>query len=480
MSKFPREVLGDLIEHQKGFAFKSKNYQEKGIPVVRVSNFTSDSIDSNDLKFVSEEHANENQKVALRTNDVIIATVGSWPKNPASIVGKTISVPSEMNGALMNQNSVILRVKNGCQIDQKYLFIALKTKTFSEYLVSTAQGSANQASVTLGDIFSYEVEWPSPEIRKAIVSTIDSMNQKIKLNRQTNQTLEQIAQAIFKSWFVDFEPTRAKIAAKEEWAKRCLTAKDGGNDENAGAIFVERATMAAISGKPVEELDQLSVEQQEKLKTTAALFPETLVDSELGKIPEGWEVKLNGEVMDVRDGTHDSPKQSESGFPLVTSKHITSGVLKMEDAYLISEEDYEKVNKRSRVNQDDILLTMIGTVGIPYLVSQPEVNFAIKNVGLFRTSEVKELKNYFYLLLKSSQMKAYLDARMAGTTQKYLSLKTLRSIELLTPSSEVLDVFNAQVSPIMEKMFSSVAESHELGSIRDTLLPKLLTGELAI
>ena len=213
MSEFPRSVLGDLIVHQKGFPFKSRDYQEDGVPVVRVSNFTDDSIDASDLKFVSENIASENQKVALRTDDVIIATVGSWPKNPASIVGKTICVPPEMDGALMNQNSVILRVKSNSSVDQKYLFIVLKTKLFSEYLVSTAQGSANQASVTLSDIFSYEVEWPEKEIRESIVSMIDSMNQKITLNRQTNQTLEQIAQAIFKSWFVDFEPVKAKIKA---------------------------------------------------------------------------------------------------------------------------------------------------------------------------------------------------------------------------------------------------------------------------
>ncbi len=153
-------------------------------------------------------------------------------------------------------------------------------------------------------------------------------------------------------------------------------------------------------------------------------------------------------------------------------------MLAIKDAYLISEEDYEKVNKRSQVNQGDILLTMIGTVGIAYLVMQPVVDFAIKNVGLFRTSEVKEFKNYFYLLLKSPEMKAYLDARLAGTTQKYLSLKTLRSVEMLVPKNELLDAFNSVVSPLMDKIFSNVTENEGLSEIRDALLPKLLSGEI--
>src|SRR5690554_7844035 len=104
--EFPRRVLGELIIHQKGHPFKSKDYQGSGVPIVRVSNFTDNSIDISDLKFVSTEVAQDSQKVELKTDDVVIATVGSWPKNPASIVGKTICVPKEVDGALMNQNSV--------------------------------------------------------------------------------------------------------------------------------------------------------------------------------------------------------------------------------------------------------------------------------------------------------------------------------------------------------------------------------------
>lgn len=184
--------------------------------------------------------------------------------------------------------------------------------------------------------------------------------------------------------------------------------------------------------------------------------------------------------MDVRDGTHDSPKKSDRGFPLLTSKHITSGTLMIDTAYLISQQDYENVNKRSKVNQGDILLTMIGTVGIPYLVMQREVNFAIKNVGLFRTSDDKYLKNYFYFLLKSEGMQKYLEARVAGTTQKYLSLKTLRSIDLLVPSDNIIDCFNQITNPLLDYSYTLNVEAKHLAQLRDTLLPKLLSGELSV
>ncbi len=133
-------TLGEFVTYQKGFAFKSKDYQSKGTPVVRVSNFTSDSIDTSELYFVSDFVADSSKKVRLQTDDIVIATVGSWPSNPASIVGKTIRVPSETNGALLNQNAVRLRVKNFDPHDQVFLYYVLKKPNFSNYLVSTAQG----------------------------------------------------------------------------------------------------------------------------------------------------------------------------------------------------------------------------------------------------------------------------------------------------------------------------------------------------
>ena len=302
--------------------------------------------------------------------------------------------------------------------------------------------------------------------RKLLGSWISKFDEKIELNTQASQTLEQIAQALFKSWFVDFDPVKAKIEA---------LAAGGSADDT------ELAAMSVISAKTLDELNSLKASNPgafNKLAQTAALFPAAMQDSELGEIPVGWEVKLSGEIMDVRDGTHDSPRRSEVGYPLVTSKHITTGVLALKDAYLISEEDYLKINKRSNVSQGDILLTMIGTVGIAYLVSQNKVDFAIKNVGLFRTSEMPLIRSYFFMLLKSEQMQSYLDARMAGTTQKYLSLKALRTLEVLVPPDEILTEFNWHANSVLESIFSNVTESEGLSNLRDALLPELLAGKL--
>ena len=476
MSEFPRSVLGDLIVHQKGFPFKSRDYQEDGVPVVRVSNFTDDSIDASDLKFVSENIASENQKVALRTDDVIIATVGSWPKNPASIVGKTICVPPEMDGALMNQNSVILRVKSNSSVDQKYLFIVLKTKLFSEYLVSTAQGSANQASVTLSDIFSYEVEWPEKEIRESIVSMIDSMNQKITLNRQTNQTLEQIAQAIFKSWFVDFEPVKAKIKAKQEWAKN-MTAKDGGNDEIAEINFVELAALCAISGKTEEQLKGLDEATLQQLKTTAALFPDDLVDSELGGIPDGWEVRPLGNYIKIKRGGSPRPIKDyivEKGFPWTKIADATAEP----SPFLFKTKECireEGLKKTTLLKKGSLILSNSATPGLPKFL---ELDACIHD-GWLHFPEKKLFTN-MYLYQLFLVIRKELVAQGNGSVFTNLKTDILRNQVVVAPSQEVIDQFDKTVTLIFIKLKENCKEINTLVDIRDTLLPKLLSGELAI
>ena len=137
----------------------------------------------------------------------------------------------------------------------------------------------------------------------------------------------------------------------------------------------------------------------------------------------------------VRDGTHDSPKPVEGyGKPLVTTKHMKGGQVNIEDAYRISESDFEKVNQRSQVHQWDVLISMIGTLGELVLVKD-EPTYAIKNIGLFKTkSKYDGLWLYYYL--QTPKAKNYMRTSAQGSTQQYLSLKTLRGFPLSVPDSE--------------------------------------------
>lgn len=150
--------LEGLINYKKGNAFKSKDYVLEGTPIVRVSDLTANSVDYSNCLYVNDETAALNKDFTLFPNDIIITSVGSWPSNPDSVVGKVVKVPNSDNTSLLNQNMVRLRAKEKAL--QLILFTALAGKEFSDYVVSGAQGSANQASVTLKHLFSYKLSIP--------------------------------------------------------------------------------------------------------------------------------------------------------------------------------------------------------------------------------------------------------------------------------------------------------------------------------
>lgn len=140
------------------------------------------------------------------------------------------------------------------------------------------------------------------------------------------------------------------------------------------------------------------------------------------------------EVIDVRDGTHDSPKPLESGYPLVTSKHLLPFGVDVISPNKISEYDYNKINERSKVDTNDILISMIGTVGVVSLIIEEKVNFAIKNVGLFKTSKSPQYIYYLLCYLKSKKTAQHIEKCLAGSTQKYISLTELRKMPIIIPS----------------------------------------------
>lgn len=145
-----------------------------------------------------------------------------------------------------------------------------------------------------------------------------------------------------------------------------------------------------------------------------------------------WEQVLSSEVLDIRDGTHDSPKYKDSGYPLITSKNLKNGVIDFNDVSLISEDDYLAINKRSKVDKGDILYSMIGSVG-NYALVEKEPDFAIKNVALFKFIDDRLYNKYFLHLINSSVINRQIERTMKGGTQKFVSLKILRNLRIPLP-----------------------------------------------
>ena len=160
-------------------------------------------------------------------------------------------------------------------------------------------------------------------------------------------------------------------------------------------------------------------------------------ESIFGLIPKKWDV-INADeyCQKVTDGTHDSPKESLKGFPLITSKHIKGSEIDFSSAYLISKEDFDNINKRSYVSQWDVIISMIGEYcGFTYLEENSTINYAIKNVGLFKTGNEIDSK-WLYYFFQSKSTNYLLNTYRSGTSQPYLSLGVLRKFPILIPENK--------------------------------------------
>lgn len=261
------------------------------------------------------------------------------------------------------------------------------------------------------EIFGWDemckVELPVPPIERqhSIVKAYKAITNRIALKRKINENLEATIQAIFKSLFIDYE----------------------------------RATYSEFT------------------------------EFEFGKYPINWNLVDVDSLVDVRDGTHDSPSPTESGKYLITSRHLLPYAVDRSNAYLISEADFRKANERSRVEYGDILFSMIGTIGNISFITEQEIDFAIKNVGLFRTSQTPDIRHFILSYLKSEIVKKYIASYMAGSTQSYVSLNVLRKIPLILPSDDVLQYFEKQVTPLYAKMIENTREITKLNNLKDVI-----------
>ena len=177
------------------------------------------------------------------------------------------------------------------------------------------------------------------------------------------------------------------------------------------------------------KIDAMKANAEKALNEAKALFQASL--KEMLEPKEGWEEKKMSSIYDVRDGTHDSPKYQESGYPLVTSKNLRAGVLDMTKVNHISESDYVSINNRSKVDVGDVLFAMIGTIGNPVYVEE-EPYYAIKNMALFKVPEAQSGKFLSYYLQKDDVI-IKMQKESKGTTQKFVSLGYLRNFVMTIP-----------------------------------------------
>ena len=186
-----------------------------------------------------------------------------------------------------------------------------------------------------------------------------------------------------------------------------------------------------------------------------------------------WKVMKLNTISDVRDGTHDSPVFITEGYPLVTSQNLSPFYINQKDTNKISKSDYEKINERSLVETNDILMSMIGTVGNVSLVTDEKVTFAIKNVALLKTSKTTEYRNWVLCFLKSSNFTTWLNETLTGSTQQYVSLGEIRKISLKIPTINELNKFNLATNRIINMIIKETAELVKLQELKQLVISRI-------
>lgn len=344
-----------------------------------------------------------------------------------------------------------------------YLEYYFSSLDLNAYITGAVQPKLNKASLD-----SIKIPFPSKETRLFINSILNSLTKKVDLNKKINQTLEQMAQSLFKSWFVDFEPVKAKITAME-----------------AGSTL-EDATLAAmtsISGKDSTALTVFAREQPEQyaeLKATAELFPAAMQESELGKIPQGWSISEIGKEIDIVGGGTPSTKEPEyweNGVINWTTPKDLSG---LQDKILFETE--RKITKKGLIkissgllSVDTVLMSSRAPVGYLALAKIP---LAI-NQGYIAMKCNQDLSPEFVLQWCTANMPE-IESRASGTTFAEISKKNFSPIPVLKPTKKLVVAYTLTVANIYSLIEGNARNSGTLQQLRDTLLPKLLSGEITL
>lgn len=422
-------------------------HTENGIPIIRVNNFKSGVLDDSDVLRVSKSIEDNYRRTRLQGGEVLLTLVGS--------VGQTAIVSGDLAG--WNVARAIAVIRPSEEVSAKWLTICLQSADARHFLDGRANTTV-QKTLNLGDVKQVPIPIPPKEVRYQIESMVTSIDDKIDLNRRINQTLEAMAQAIFKSWFVDFDPVKAKITAIAE-----------GRDPL-------RAAMSAISGKSDAELDTLPPEAFEQLAATAALFPDQMEESELGEIPKGW---MTGTFKHccLRVESGGTPSRKESAFWGGSIPWLTSGEVR--DVVVLDTK--EKITREGLDSSSAKLWPPMTTVVAMYGATAGQVCLTAEKMAANQACCALIPKSEFtaFIFIAARQSIQQLAEKASGSAQQNLNKSLVENHVHIVPCKEIAERFEKATSGLLQQWILNQRKATTLGMLRDTLLPELLSGKLS-
>lgn len=421
---FTLAPLGNYATVQIGFSFKSQDFGASGVPVLKIKNIKLREVDISELDCVSEQIANQTTRYYAQRGDLLISMTGSGPQAPKSVVGRVARFAGPDNTYLINQRVGRFVIKEPDKLDSRYLFYVLTQPDYQWRLVSIATGSANQANISIGQIESLVIPVPSSFNQRAIAHVLGTLDDKIELNRLMNETLEAMARALFKSWFVDFDPVRAKAEGRRP------------------------------AGMDAE---------------TAALFPDSFEDSPLGEVPRGWKVTVLGELIEFAKGRK----------PIEVTTKLRKGYLPVVliETFDTNRSAYSTPDKMVIAESDDVLMVMDGASS--GRVETGHGGIVGSTIAKVSPKQRATSKRILYYALKHIEPEAR--ENVTGTSIPHADRGwVIRQVVCLPTKPALLGTFHTHADVVRRKIQANDLESRTLAAIRDALLPRLLSGETRV
>jgi type I restriction enzyme, S subunit len=391
--------------------------------LVRSQNVFDRRFDYNGLAFISDEQADGLRGVILQPNDILLNITGD-----GITFGRACIVPKDVLPACVNQHVSIIRLDLR-RADAGYVLAFLTHPDVKSYIESFNAGGSRRA-VTKGHIESFRLPLPPLPEQRAIAHILGTLDDKIELNRRMNETLEAMARALFKSWFVDFDPVRAKAEGRSH-------------------------------GLP---------------KHLADLFPDSFVNSELGEIPRGWEVKRLSDLCVLGRGASPRPINDymNGEVPWVKIADATAAG----GPFLFETKEKLKIagmDKSVTVSPGGLILSNSATCGVPVFV---ELHGCIHDGWLYFKNLHAISKLYlFHVLIELGEHLVHI---ADGSVQKNLNTELVGGQHVLVPPQAVVEAFDQPVTTWFMMMRANGIGSRTLGALRDTLLPELVSGGMRV
>ena len=426
-SEWKTHRLGDIVEIFDGpHATPAKT--PHGPVFLGIWNLSDGRLDLSETEHLSEEDWNRwSRRVTPRPGDVVFSY--------ETRLGEAASIPKGLRCCL-GRRMGLLRPRSQ-DVDGRFLLYAYLGPAFQETIRERTVRGSTVDRIPLIEMPEFPITLPVLTEQRSIAHILSTLDDKIELNRKMNETLEAMAQALFQSWFVDFDPVRAKAEGRDP-------------------------------GLPAH---------------IAALFPGSFEDSELGEVPTDWKIISLGDFAEVIDCLHSrKPERVEEGLPLLQLGNIRAdALLDMTDTYLITSEDYTKWISRMEASPGNCVVTNVGRVGA---VAQIPSDFKAalgRNMTGIRCRTAYPFPTYLIQALTSSSMSEEIVRKTdSGTILDSLNVRNIPRLRIIVPPIQILALFERQCRPIRARMEANLKETSSLAALRDTLLPKLISGGMHV